>query len=54
VEGVLEAASMHGDFGPFHRLLNILGRPYDDQPGYGEFEQPPAPGERVLRTFCGT
>jgi uncharacterized protein YdiU (UPF0061 family) len=54
VEAALEAAFMHADFGPFHRLLNILEHPYDDQPGCGEFEQPPAPGERVLRTFCGT
>jgi uncharacterized protein YdiU (UPF0061 family) len=35
-------------------LLKVLMQPYDDQPGCGEFEQPPAPGERVLRTFCGT
>jgi uncharacterized protein YdiU (UPF0061 family) len=54
VEAALEAASTHADFGPFHKLLNILEHPYDDQPGCGEFEQPPAPGERVLRTFCGT
>jgi serine/tyrosine/threonine adenylyltransferase len=54
VEAALEAASMHGDFEPFRRLLNILEHPYDDQPGRGEFEQPPAPGERVHRTFCGT
>jgi uncharacterized protein YdiU (UPF0061 family) len=54
VEAALEAASTHGDFGPFHRLLSILEHPYDDQQGCGEFEQPPAPGERVLRTFCGT
>jgi uncharacterized protein YdiU (UPF0061 family) len=54
VEAALEAASTHGDFGPFHQLLNILEHPFDDQPGCGEFEQPPAPGERVLRTFCGT
>ena len=54
VEAALEAASTHGDFGPFHQLLNILEHPYDDQPGRAEFEQPPAPGERVLRTFCGT
>src|SRR6187397_858800 len=54
VEAALEAASTHGDFGPFHQLLNILEHPYDDQPGSGDFEQPPAPGERVLRTFCGT
>jgi uncharacterized protein YdiU (UPF0061 family) len=54
VEAVLEAASAHRDLVPFHRLLNILEHPYDDQPGCGEFEQPPALGERVLRTFCGT
>ena len=54
VEAALEAASTHGDFGPFHLLLDILEHPYDDQPGRGEFEQPPAPAERVLRTYCGT
>lgn len=54
VEAVLEAASTHGDFTPFHKLLNILEHPYDDQPGRDAFEQPPAPGERVLRTYCGT
>jgi uncharacterized protein YdiU (UPF0061 family) len=54
VEAALEAASTHEDFGPFHRLLSILEHPYEDQPGSVEFEQPPAPTERVLRTFCGT
>jgi uncharacterized protein YdiU (UPF0061 family) len=54
VEAALEAASTHGDFGPFHQLLSILEHPYDDQPGRVEFELPPAPGERVYRTFCGT
>jgi uncharacterized protein YdiU (UPF0061 family) len=54
VEAALEAASTHGDFGPFRRLLQILGHPYDDQPGCDEFAQPPLPAERVHRTFCGT
>lgn len=54
VEAALVAASTHGDYGPFHQLRNIIEHPYDDQPGHREFEQPPAPGERVLRTFCGT
>ncbi len=54
VETLLEAASTHGDFGPFHQLLEILEHPYDDQPGHCDFEQPPGPGERVHRTFCGT
>jgi uncharacterized protein YdiU (UPF0061 family) len=54
VEAALEAASTHGDLGPFHRLFSILEHPYDDQPGCGEFELPPEPGEGVYRTFCGT
>lgn len=54
VEAALEAASVHGDFGLFHQLLNILEHPFDDQPGLGPFEQPPAPAERVRQTFCGT
>jgi len=54
VEAALEAASVHGDFEPFHRLLGLLAHPFDDQAGYGEFEQPPSPGERVRQTFCGT
>jgi uncharacterized protein YdiU (UPF0061 family) len=54
VHAALEAASTHADLGPFHRLLKILEHPYDEQSGHSEFEQPPAPGERVLRTFCGT
>ena len=54
VEAALEAASTHGDFAPFQQLLKILEHPYDDQPGCGEFEQPPLPAERVLRTYCGT
>jgi uncharacterized protein YdiU (UPF0061 family) len=54
VHAALEAASTQGDFAPFHRLLKILEHPFDEQPGSVEFEQPPAPAERVLRTFCGT
>jgi uncharacterized protein YdiU (UPF0061 family) len=54
VEAALEAASTHGDFAPFRRLLGILERPYDDQSGHGEFEQLSPPGERVYRTYCGT
>jgi uncharacterized protein YdiU (UPF0061 family) len=54
VEAALESASTHGDLGPFHRLLSILEHPFDDQPDSVEFEQPPAPAERVLRTYCGT
>jgi uncharacterized protein YdiU (UPF0061 family) len=54
VEAALNAASDSGDFKPFHELLGILQRPYDDQPEVAEYEQPPQPAERVLQTFCGT
>jgi uncharacterized protein YdiU (UPF0061 family) len=54
VEAALNAASEHGDFELFHRLLAILQRPYDDQPEVADYENPPQPSERVLQTFCGT
>jgi serine/tyrosine/threonine adenylyltransferase len=53
VEAALNAAS-GGDLKPFHQLLEVLQRPYDDQPEAAEYAQPPQPSERVLQTFCGT
>jgi uncharacterized protein YdiU (UPF0061 family) len=54
VEAALNAASDCGDFKPFRRLLEVLQRPYDDQPEAAEYAQPPEPSERVFQTFCGT
>ncbi len=54
VEQAIRAAEDHGDFGPFERLLEVLERPYDEQPGREEYSLPPRPEERVTRTFCGT
>jgi uncharacterized protein YdiU (UPF0061 family) len=53
VEAALNAAEAE-DYGPFHKLLSILQRPYDDQQELIEYAQPPQPSERVLQTFCGT
>jgi uncharacterized protein YdiU (UPF0061 family) len=53
VEAALRAAES-GDFSLFHKLVGILQRPYDDQPGMDEYSQPPLASERVLQTFCGT
>jgi uncharacterized protein YdiU (UPF0061 family) len=53
VQAALDAAE-GGDHGPFHRLLTILQRPYEDQPDVAEYAQPPEPSERVFQTFCGT
>ncbi len=53
VEAMIQAA-LTGDFAPFHRLLAVLSRPFDDQPEAADLARPPAPDEEVRQTFCGT
>ncbi|MEM7546585.1 MAG: YdiU family protein [Pseudomonadota bacterium] len=53
VEAAIEAG-YHGDFGPFARLIDVLARPYDDQPGNEDYAAPPSDDQIVARTFCGT
>lgn len=55
VEEALDAASEHGDLGPFERLLAALRAPYDELPQHAIYAQP-APAEITAgyRTFCGT
>ncbi|HLW25291.1 MAG TPA: YdiU family protein [Steroidobacteraceae bacterium] len=54
IEQLIEAAVEQGDFRPFHSMLDALSQPYLDRPGLEAYREPPAPQERVLRTFCGT
>ncbi len=54
VEAVIEAAVERSDFAPFDELLTVLSKPYEDQPGFARYADPPEPHERVHRTFCGT
>lgn len=54
VEAMIEAAIQQEDFSLFHRMLDVLSRPFEDQPDAGAFAQPPLPHERVAATFCGT
>ncbi len=54
VEAVIRAAVDEGDFAPFHELLAVLSNPFDTQPAFAQYENPPADDERVLQTFCGT
>ena len=54
VEAVIGAASDEDDFAPFHELVTVLSNPYEDQPDFARYADPPAEDERVLRTFCGT
>lgn len=53
IEDAIQAA-VSGDLAPFHRLNDILGRPYDDQPDAAAYALAPLPQEEVRRTFCGT
>jgi uncharacterized protein YdiU (UPF0061 family) len=54
VEAVIEAAVNRDDFAPFEELLAVLSKPYDDQPVFSAYADPPEPHQRVLQTFCGT
>lgn len=54
VEAVLRAAVDRDDFAPFEELLTVLARPYESQPPFARYMEPPATHERVLQTFCGT
>jgi len=54
IEAAIAAAQERDDFGPFEELLAVLAAPFVERPGYADYENPPRPEERVLRTFCGT
>ena len=54
VEAALAAATDDDDFVPFRELLNVLSRPYDDQPDFARYAATPEPDGRLYRTFCGT
>jgi uncharacterized protein YdiU (UPF0061 family) len=54
VEAVIEAAVNRDDFAPFEQLLTVLSKPYQDQPEFVAYADPPEPHQRVLQTFCGT
>jgi uncharacterized protein YdiU (UPF0061 family) len=54
VEAVIKAAVEGGDFRPFEELLEVIIRPFDEQPERAAYALPPQQHERVLQTFCGT
>jgi len=54
VEHAISAADERGDFSVFEQLLAVLAHPYEDQPRFAHYADPPLPAERVLQTFCGT
>ena len=51
---VIDAAVRDRDFAPFHELVEVLGSPFEDQPGREHWSRPPRPEEVVPYTTCGT
>jgi serine/tyrosine/threonine adenylyltransferase len=54
VEAVIQAAVNNDDYAPFEELLTVLAKPFEDQPAFAAYADPPLPDQRVLQTFCGT
>ena len=54
VEAMIRAAVHDENFAPFEELLAVLSTPYEDQPAFAHYMQPPEEHQRVHATFCGT
>jgi serine/tyrosine/threonine adenylyltransferase len=54
IEAMITAAVEKDDFTRMEDLLAVLSRPYEDQPEFVRYAQPPQPHEQVKATFCGT
>jgi uncharacterized protein YdiU (UPF0061 family) len=54
IEEAIEAAVQRADFQPFETMVDALSRPSDDPPDHARLAEPPAPEQRVYKTFCGT
>ena len=44
VEAIIEAAVNRNDFAPFEELLTVLSKPYEDQPAFAGYAEPPQAG----------
>ncbi|PWG64356.1 protein adenylyltransferase SelO [Spiribacter halobius] len=54
VEQVIRAAQEERDLAPLDSLLAAVTHPFEDTPDTPRWAEPPAPGEAVNVTFCGT
>jgi uncharacterized protein YdiU (UPF0061 family) len=54
IEAVIQAAVHDDDYAPFEELVKVLAKPFEAQPDYAAYADPPLPDQRVLQTFCGT
>jgi len=53
VEEALAHAAL-GDMGPFHRLLEVVSRPFVQRPGLERYAGPAPAGSAPHVTYCGT
>ncbi len=44
----------NNDLSIFKDLIQVLKRPFEEQIKFAKYQTPPAPEERVCKTFCGT
>jgi uncharacterized protein YdiU (UPF0061 family) len=54
VEEAINAAETDGNFSAFEKLLSVISAPYDDQPAFARYAEPPRADQVVHQTFCGT
>ena len=54
VEEAIDAAVGQQDFEPFHKLVDVLARPYEYDAERVHYATPPRPDQVVSQTFCGT
>jgi serine/tyrosine/threonine adenylyltransferase len=48
------AAATEGEMGPFHRLVDIVARPFGERPGLEDYAGPAPLGLAPYVTYCGT
>jgi uncharacterized protein YdiU (UPF0061 family) len=54
VEEAIKFAVADGDYSHFHKLVEMVERPYDEAASSTKYALPPRPEEEVTQTFCGT
>lgn len=54
IEQAIVAATEEADFSLFEAIVDVTSKPYEDQPQFAAYTDPPRPEEEVQQTFCGT
>lgn len=54
IEDAIDAVTYDDNLAPFHKLVDVLAKPYEYNPAHARHATPPKPEEVVKQTFCGT